>query len=553
MSRRLIVAAIALLIAVDSGAAVTASVDRAAVDLNESFTLEIVVDSNSDTEPSVDVLDEDFYVGQSSQLSNTTIVNGQISRSRTWKYVLMARRTGDIVIPPIPVGSESSNPVTISVREPNDAPPGEADVFVASEVDFRETYVQAQILYTIKIYRAVATRQPSLREPQITGAEVLAELAGDERSYEAVLDGKAYNVIERVIAIYPQESGEINISPAVFEARVLRNGRITGRKIFESNAHTVNVLPQPAAPAEFANAPWLPARDVQLGEEWSRTPDEIEAGQPLTRRVQLSALGQLETQLPAVELPPVDGINLYPDRPELSRTIEPRGIRGMRQDQYAMIGVGEGEALLPALEVPWFDIDSQEWRVARLPERRIGILPSADAAVTDPEPVVEDVGTRTQQGAPTAGPEDGWWKRAAELLAALWLLTLIAWWWSARPAKRETGTAAAVPLHKQQAKHLKVARKAALAGDRNGVKTALLAWSGLQWPDNAPRSVGNLAERVSEPLAGELRRLSAASYGPHFGTWSGESLAQELRSFSVAPETAGDRDDVLPPLMPGVS
>ena len=160
-------------------AAVTARVDRTGVDLNESFTLELVVDGSADAEPDISVLEQDFYIGQSSQLSNTSIVNGQISRSRTWTYMLMAKKTGEITIPPIRVGSEQSNPVRLVVREPSYAPPGEADVFVESSVDFDEAFVQAQILYTIKIYRAVPTRQPSLREPEITGAEVLVELAGD--------------------------------------------------------------------------------------------------------------------------------------------------------------------------------------------------------------------------------------------------------------------------------------------------------------------------------------------------------------------------------------
>ena len=107
--------------------------------------------------------------------------------------------------------------------------------------------MQAQVLLTVKIYRAVAIRQPALRDPVVSGAEVLLELAGDDRSYEAVINGTPYGVIERVIAIYPQESGEIQLSPARFEARVLRDGRITGRKVFESEALRITVLPTPAA------------------------------------------------------------------------------------------------------------------------------------------------------------------------------------------------------------------------------------------------------------------------------------------------------------------
>ena len=146
---------------------------------NESFVLEIVTDTNIEATPDLCVLEADFIIGQASRLSNTRIEYGEIRRSMTWSIPLMARRAGELTIPSIRVGNESSNAVTITVLEPRNEPPGEADVFITAEVNFDSTWVQAQVLYTIRIYRAVATRQGTLREPQFGGAEVLIELAGD--------------------------------------------------------------------------------------------------------------------------------------------------------------------------------------------------------------------------------------------------------------------------------------------------------------------------------------------------------------------------------------
>ena len=539
-------------------ASVTARVDRPNVDLNESFTLEIVVDSNTDLEPDLSVLEEDFYVGQVSALTNTHFFNGDLRRSMTWTVALMPKKLGEQFIPAIKLGDEQSAPVRIVVNEPFNAPPGEADVFITSEVDLEETYVQAQILYRIRIYRAVATRQPALREPTITGAETLAELSGDERQYEAVLGGRAYNVIERVIALYPQESGEIEISPARFEARVLRDGRITGRKVFESQTHTINVLPIPAPPADYPGAAWLPARDVQLSEDWSRPPEELEAGEPVTRDVTLSALGQIETQLPAVETPEVDGLNVYTDKPELGRTHEAGGIRGIRKDQFAIIGISGGEVELPELTVPWWDIEAGEWKVASLPPRTLTIRGAPIAPVAETRPAEEPVPASDVPDAPAATQAveavNDFWQRGTELFAILWLLTLGAWWWTSRtgPKKpREPRDEKERPIHKQQAALLKTARKAAAAGDAAGVRHALLEWGRLQWHDAAPRSIGEFADRVAAPLSDELRRLSAASYGKGGANWDGAALADALRSVSIV-DRRGDAtaDDPLPPLMP---
>ena len=535
-------------------AEVTARIDRPSVDLNESFVLELTVDTNIDMEPDLTVLDDKFYRGQLSQLSNTSIMNGQIRRSRTWTIALMAKSTGKQVIPAITVGNQKSQPISITINEPTNAPPGEADVFISSEVDQTEAYVQSQILYRFKVYRAVATRQEGRRDPVISGAEVLLERAGDERSYEAILDGKAYNVIERVLAIYPQASGEISISPARFEARVLRDGRITGRKVFESQAHTVKVLPIPAPPADFPDAAWLPARDVLLSEEWSREPNEVAAGEPVTRKVTISALGQIETQIPAIEPPVVEGMNVYTDKPDLTRFFEAEGIRGVRRDQYAMIGVRGGPAEIPRLEVPWWDIETGEWRIASLPSRTIEIdAPEAETILPPPaEPEYADLANNGRADQPEAEPApDEFWKRVSQLIGGVWLLTVVAWWWSSRETKREPGEPEPPPIYKQQAKFVKAARKAAAANDRAGVRAAVIEWGRLQWPDDAPRSIGDFAKRVAAPLSDELRTLSACSYSSGTSNWDGTSLAKALRSISVLIEDSEvTTDSPLPPLMP---
>ncbi len=528
-------------------AAVIATVDRADVEVNESFTLKVLVDTDVDVEPDASALETDFIVGQRGRLSNTTIENGQIKRSRIWTYVLMPRRDGDLVIPPVIVGSEQSKPLHIVVAPQSNALPGEADIFVSTDVDYAESFVQAQVLYTVKVYRSVATRQPRLSEPHLSGVDVLIELAGEERTYESILNGKNYGVVERVYALFPQESGELSISPARFEARVLRGGRITGRKVFESEALTVTVNPIPAPPAGFPDAAWLPAKSLELSEEWSREPDRLPAGEPITRHVTVTALGQLATQIPVIEPAITDGVKIYPDKPELRVTAEPGGIRATRKDQYAMIGILAGVIELPELRLPWWNIDAGEWQVASLPSRNLTILPSGESVPLPPvEPQIE-----LPFEAETTPVQSDFWRRISEGLSALWILTVLLWWWSRRPEKKSKQPEPP-PIHKQQARFLKAARKAALVEDAVTVKAALLSWGRLQWPNDWPRSIGDIASRVSDPLATELNTLCSSSYGPNGESWNGKDLAMALRSFAV---TTGDENSTknaeLPPLMPG--
>ena len=124
-------------------ASVMATIDRSQVELNETFTLKVIVDTAIDEEPDASALEKDFFVGSRSQLSNTTIINGQISRSRTWTYALMAKRSGKLVIPPVIIAKERSLPIDILITPQSEAILGEADIFVSAELDMDENYVQA--------------------------------------------------------------------------------------------------------------------------------------------------------------------------------------------------------------------------------------------------------------------------------------------------------------------------------------------------------------------------------------------------------------------------
>ena len=90
-----------------------------------------------------------------------------------------------------------------------------------------------------------------------------------------------------------------------------------------------------------------------------------------------------------------------------------------------------------------------------------------------------------------------------------------------------------------------------MIGDAATVRQAILEWSRLQWPQNAPRSIGELAGRVEAPLSDELRELSAVSYGKDAGDWDGTALAKALKSVTILTEhSVATARESLPPLMP---
>ncbi len=525
---------------------VIASVDRTKVELNETFTLKVIVDTEIDLEPDASGLEGDFYVGSRSQLSNTTIINGKISRSRTWTYALMAKRPGNLVIPSIIVGNEKSQPINILIAPQSESVLGEADVFVSAEVDDSEGFVQAQNLFRIKIYRMVQTRQPRLYEPEIKGIDTLVEIVGDDRNYESVINGKTYEVTERVYALFPQESGVLSIAPIRFEARILKDGSITGRRTYQSSELTINILPIPAPPNAYPDANWLPAKSVKLTEEWSRDMQNLRSGEPITRKLTITAIGQLSTQLPSIDYSN-DRLKIYPDKPKFLDDMNADGMIASRIDQYAMISVNAGDIQLSGVDVPWWDTVEKKWKVATLPTRVINIKPSIDDLVE--EKIEAGPPAKIEQPLPEIN--DNLWKNISGILGALWILTIFFWFYS-KPVKKRTVKKTYEPLYKKLELQLRKAKNAALANEQEKFKQAFVDWARLQWPDNIPLSLGEVADRVDKPLSDELKIFNKITYGSdHNELWDGKAMAKAIKkiSFLDASNKKGKKRE-LPALAP---
>ncbi|MEC9415960.1 MAG: BatD family protein [Pseudomonadota bacterium] len=508
-------------------AGVIASVDRTKVELNESFTLKVIVDTAIDLEPDASDLENDFYIGSRSQLSNTTIINGKISRSRTWTYALMAKRPGNLVIPSIIVGNEGSQPINILIAPQSESVLGEADIFISAEVDDSGGFVQAQNLFRIKIYRMVQTRQPRLYDPEIKGIETLVEMVGDDRNYESVINGKTYEVTERVYALFPQESGILSIAPIRFEARILKDGSITGRRTYQSSELKINVLPIPAPPDAYPDAHWLPAKDVEISEEWSRDMQNLRSGEPITRQLTVTAIGQLSTQLPSIDYSN-DRLKIYPDKPKFLDDVNADGMIASRIDQYAMISVNAGDIQLSGVDVPWWDITEKQWKVATLPSRIINIKPSIDDLI---EERVEPIPGKIEQ--PPLEVNENLWKNISGILGALWILTVFFWFYS-KPAKKTTVQKTYDPPYKKLDQQLKRAKNAALSNEKEKFKQALIDWAKLQWPDNIPRNLDEVADRVDKPLSDELKIFNKITYGSDYNElWDGKAMAKAIKRISL--------------------
>src|SRR5690606_33399023 len=158
---RLLVICLLTLLSPLAHAALEASVDRTR--LIEGESLELTLESPAVgrlSELDLSPLAEHFEVQRSRQLSLVSKVDGRTTPVTRWVITLRPLRTGFLVVPPVDLGQSSSQPISLHVLSATQAAADQgaqlAPVFIDSEVDIENPYVQAQVLLTLRIYHSVS-------------------------------------------------------------------------------------------------------------------------------------------------------------------------------------------------------------------------------------------------------------------------------------------------------------------------------------------------------------------------------------------------------------
>ena len=507
-----------------------AILERNPIRSNETVRLVVEAGGDASGAPDLSPLEPDFEVLGATTSTQIQILNGQQSATTRWIVELAPRRSGELRVPPLRIGGGHTPALLLKVEEAPAAggAPGEA-LFLESEVFPSEPYVQSQVTYVLRLFRAVEILDGALEEPRAEGA--LVQRLGRDLGYSAKRHGRRYRVIERRYAIFPQTSGALRIAPLRFDGEVADAGSggssfgglfTRGRRVrIGTGEYRLRVRPRPP---DFAGRTWLPAKSLHLVEGWSEEPPRLRAGEPLTRTLGIEAAGLRGDQLPAIELVAPEGVKIYPDQPTIRTSSDAGSVHGSREQRFALVPVREGEVTLPEIRVRWWDSEQDRPRDAVIPERRFLVA----AAPSDAADLVAALGNGApardpgaSAGAGTEGGGAGPWQGASAALLLLWAATGLGWWRSRRgprAARREDPGAPAM------ARARRALHAACAGGEAGRARDALLEWAAAAWPEAPPRSLGALEGRLGPALSAPLRELDRALYAPEGSAWEGGAL-----------------------------
>ena len=539
-------------------ARIEVTVDRNPVNLNDSFQVIFTAKEDPDADPDFSPLERDFSILHQSQGSSSSWINGQTSKTIQWTLNVMAKSSGNLEIPAIHFGDDVTSPVPVQVLQDNGQSNAITDeeLFLKAEAAPTDAYIQAQIIYTLQVYARVDIARAQLSEPEL--ADAVIEKLGEDSNYNTQINGISYSVTERKYAVFPQKSGKLTIKPLVLTAEVLATGRSIYNSFFnsqmaktkrvESQAITLDVKPA----AVSANGQhWLPAEQLELKQEWSGDITQMKVGEPLTRTLSIQAKGVTVGQLPELNTNnPDDRLKSYPDQPVLKENKSNNGLTAFKEEKIALIPSQAGQIILPAINIPWFNTQSQKMETAHIPETVLTAVAGSDLPAPSPvtaAPVPISQAEKTDAPAPvvfTQAAPPNYWPWVALGFGLAWLATL-GYFLSRKSTEKVMPDEASMTQEVRLKDVVNRLKKACATNDATAAKSALLAWGQLQFQAT---SLGAIATFCEARLRDEILLLNQVLYGKDAHEWQGKRLFQTFTENQARAKLAGKEDRSLEPL-----
>jgi len=552
----------ALLLSGEACAAVTAQVDRYNISVDETVNLTIEVSGDDTGDPDITPLQKEFEILSKNQSSSYSLINGSMSSKSTWFLMLRPRHAGTLIIPALTTGNKKTAAITIQVSQavsrqsPNAAPQGE--LWIDMNIEPENVHVQQQAVITLLIYQAVALDQAQLSEPKSDHAMIVR--LGADKSYRLNRNGKSWNVTERRYAIFPQQHGILKLEPVQLDGSVL-TGRSYGSPFQTTRPIRVRSNPLEldvkSIPSDWQSNTWLPAKHVQLIENWPS--GEFKVGDSITRTLTLTAVGLHSSQLPELSSQLPDHLKAYPDKPVLTDDNAFDGVTGLRQEKLAILATRPGTFILPPIDINWWNSETQSMQTASLPARTFTVLP-APAEMSQPDNASAE--TDSPVNTPTVAPQSNtpeqltgtWWKLVALLSSLGWLLTLA--WFYRKATSDPQQQSHSNNIVTDTGKLRKAVSDACLQNQSKACEKALLNFAKAQWPNDRVNSLTSMAQHCNAELHRELLALESHLYGKQENKqeriWQAAQLqaAFEQASFTTHTDASTSANKALPDLYP---
>ncbi len=385
----------------------TATVSSPAVSVGDQVQITFSLNANGKNFKAPSFPDFNVLMGPN-QSTQMQIINGSVSQTLTFTYVLQANKEGTFKIGSAEIYAGNtkflSNPISIIVSKaskqqsgaaqgqggsnPSASVEGGKNVFIKAKIDKSNVYQGEGISVTYKLYTKVTLLNYSVNKlPSFNGfwsQEINMPQQLEFRNEN--IDGVNFKVADiKKVILFPQRTGALSIDPmegeVIARVQVKRqqqqksndpfdqffndpffsnpffNNNVQDIKVtLKSDAIKVNVRDLPSgAPAGFTGAVGKFTCDISLDKK------EIKAHDAVNLKIKISGKGNIRLiDAPKIEFPP--DFETYDPKENVSATATVGGVTGTKTFEFLLIPRNAGNYKINVTPFSFFDLESKRYQ-----------------------------------------------------------------------------------------------------------------------------------------------------------------------------------------------
>ena len=391
-------------------ATLKAKVSKNKLGVNQRLRIEFSVDKQGGDNFSPPNFANFKVVGGPSQSVSQSWINGKVTFSQSYTYIIQPKRKGafSIASASIKVGGKfiKSEPVKIIVldaveipKNPNDPNyVAQQNIHLVAEISKANPYVGEGIYVEYRLYVSenVSVYDTSISEaPKYNGFWNQDIKVNGFPVKMGKYNGENYRyiVLQKALLI-PTKTGKLSIDPMRMDIVI---GVPSGREDFFGNAITKNVrrefastkkiirpkaLPLEGKPANFAGA----VGDFNFSVALSK--DILKANETSQVQVKISGKGNLKLfELPTVETPAE--LEMYqPERKERVR-VNASGISGAVTDTYTVVPLYKGKYKIPSISFSYFNPKEKKYKTIATEDFFVDVKEGKELITVDTSSVIQ--------------------------------------------------------------------------------------------------------------------------------------------------------------------
>jgi hypothetical protein len=395
----------------------TAQASKTKVAVGETFQISFSINSNGSSFKAPSLTDFDVYSGPN-QSTSMSFINGSMSQSITFSYVIAAKKEGKYTIGAASMNAAGttvqSNPLTIEVLKgnttaqnqgntntpsQNSAPANSENIgdnlFVKTSVSKTKAYLGEQITVTHKVYTRYQLRGfQDIKFPDYRG--FWSQEAPGNQQIQVVnenIDGVNYQVGElKRTYVFAQRSGKLEIEPMDIECVVRKQSNKRPRDVFEqffgggyedavyavkSKPVQIEILPLPETnkPTDFSGAVGNYSFKAQLSKDKIKANDAINLTITLTGKGNIKLVDPLKINFP-------EDFETYDAKIKENISANGGGVSGSKTFDYLIIPRHGGDYKIDQINFSYFDPEKKQYVTLPSPEFNIQVEKGKDEDAT---------------------------------------------------------------------------------------------------------------------------------------------------------------------------